>query len=737
MQVYSAPMLSRQERVALFMSIFRGREDVFARRWQKWEGGISGYSPVYVDQDKESYEPLTTLWIEKHLIGTITLGVYPLLSNNTSHFIAADFDGEGWQESIRAFRAVCEKWGLYVAVERSRSGNGAHAWVFFAEPYPAYKSRRIMLAILEKAHVFDPLEKNDSFDRLFPNQDHLSGKGLGNLIALPLQGESRKRSNTVFVDPDRDFAIIEDQWEYLNAVMRMGTQKLDELYEIFSVSETVPAPKERKRATSQKTKGGLTLTLGRAISIPKHTLPPSLASFLREELNILNIGFLVKERAGLPTFGEKRFINTLERGDDAILVPRGFLPRLRAWLQEHHIEYALEDDRLTIDPVGYLTSFQLFPYQKAAIAACAHYDQGVLVAPAGAGKTIMGLALIAQKKQPALILSHRRQIYDQWLEQIENGFGIPKRKIGQINSTKKQVAAPITVAMVQTLARMGDVSVITSRFGMVLIDECHHMPARMFRDVVSKFPARYRFGLTATPTRKYNDEKLIAAYLGETAHIVNVDDMRAIREESVVVTDLSDAVVVRTTQLTTPFGTNSRDFPLISKVLSNDAVRNALIAEDIKREAAHGKKCLVLTERKEHAEMLRAYLRRDFETVLFSGDLSARQRTFAIQKIKGGRFKVLIATGQILGEGTDIDDLEVLFLAFPVSFHGKLAQYVGRIRRKGGPKKVYDYRDMNVPILEKQWKKRATYYRKNGFATEESNTSQGTLDKNLLLSSTA
>ena len=120
-------MLSRQERVALFMSIFRGREDVFARRWQKWEGGISGYSPVYVDQDKESYEPLTTLWIEKHLIGTITLGVYPLLSNNTSHFIAADFDGEGWQESIRAFRAVCEKWGLYVAVERSRSGNGAHA----------------------------------------------------------------------------------------------------------------------------------------------------------------------------------------------------------------------------------------------------------------------------------------------------------------------------------------------------------------------------------------------------------------------------------------------------------------------------------------------------------------------------------------------------------------------------------------------------------------------------------
>ena len=712
-------MLSRQERVALFMSLFRGRDDVFARRWQKWEGGISGYSPVYTDQDKDSYEALTIQWIEKHLIGTITLGVYPLLSDNTSRFIAADFDGEGWQNSIRVFRIVCEKYDLHVTVERSRSGNGAHAWVFFAEPYPAYKSRRIMLAMLEEAHVFDPFEKNDSFDRLFPNQDHLSGKGLGNLIAFPLQGDSRKRGNTVFVDPDHEFAVVDDQWKYLSDVSRMSTQRLDELYEIFSVSETVPVPKERKGAVSQKTRAGLTLTLGCAISIPKHALPPNLASFLREELNILNIGCLVKERAGLPTFGEKRFINTLEQGDDAILVPRGFMPRLQTWLQEHHVKYALEDDRLTVDPIGYLTSFQLFPYQKAAIAACKQYDQGILVAPAGAGKTIMGLALIEQKKQPTLILTHRRQIHDQWLEQIENGFGIPKRKIGQINSTKKQITAPITVAMVQTLARMGDVSDIASRFGMVLIDECHHMPARMFRDVVSKFLARYRFGLTATPTRKYNDEKLIAAYLGETVHTVNANDMRAVREESRAETDASDAVVVRATQLTTPFGTNSRDFPLIAKVLSSDALRNTLIADDIKSEVVAGKKCLVLTERKEHAEMLRAYLRRDFETVLFSGDLSARQRTFAMQKIRSGRFKVLIATGQILGEGTDIDDLEVLFLAFPVSFHGKLAQYVGRIRRKGGPKKVYDYRDANVPILEKQWRKRATYYRKNGFAISE------------------
>ena len=280
---------------------------------------------------------------------------------------------------------------------------------------------------------------------------------------------------------------------------------------------------------------------------------------------------------------------------------------------------------------------------------------------------------------------------------------------------KKDVSQPITVAMVQTLARMKDISTIAAQFGTVLIDECHHMPSRMFRDVISKFPARYRFGLTATPSRKYNDEKLIGAYLGEIIHTIDKAEVQSTPQSHEQV-EGGDAVVVRTTSLATPFGTSSRDFQLMAKVLSSDANRNTLIAADIAREAREGKKCLVLTERKEHAEMLRAYLRRDFETIMFSGDLSSRQRAFALQKIKGGRFRILIATGQILGEGADIADLEVLFLAFPVSFHGKLAQYVGRIKREGGPKKVYDYRDANIPILEKLWKKRATYYRKNGFS---------------------
>lgn len=222
-------MLSRDERVRLFMSLFHGREDVFARRWQKWNGGIAGYAPVYADEDKESYVPLTAEWIEKHLIGKQTLGTYPLLQDNTSRFIAADFDGNGWQESVQKFLATCAKHELPVATERSRSSNGAHVWCFFTEPIPAAKSRRAFLALLRESSCIDPLEKNESFDRLFPNQDYLSGKGLGNLIALPLQGESRRSDNTVFVDPNNDFTHYQDQWQFLHHLTRATLKQIDHI----------------------------------------------------------------------------------------------------------------------------------------------------------------------------------------------------------------------------------------------------------------------------------------------------------------------------------------------------------------------------------------------------------------------------------------------------------------------------------------------------------------------------
>ncbi len=702
--------LSREERVRLFISRFKGREDIFARRWHKWDGSVSGYAPVYTDYRKFAYEPFTSIWAERHLLGNAVLGVYPLLHDNTSWFIAADFDGDKWKESVKTFHAICKKYKLPVVFERSRSGNGAHAWLFFAEPYPAYKSRKIFTSLLREVGAIGEFEKNESFDRLFPNQDYLSGKGFGNLIALPLQGVSRKDGNTVFVDPENDFGVIDDQWSFLNNIHLMTAKEMDILYEKYNTSVEIPSTKRRKLKSY---KGVVSLRISSMINISKNELTSSLITFLREELNLLNIEFVVKERAGLPTYGSPRFINTIVSDTETVSTPRGFLADLTDWLEKRKIHYSVSDERVMTGPVQFNLKTELFPYQERAVKAFTKIDQGVLVAPAGAGKTIIGLGLIALKKQPAIILTHRRQIYDQWLERIENTLGIPKTKIGQICSTKKKIAMPVTIAMVQTLARMDDAE-IGGKFSTIIVDECHHVPAKMFRGVVSKFSGRYLFGLTATPDRKYNDQKLISAYLGPIVHTVQKDEI-IIRKNNTEDKTSTDQVIVHATDIDVPFGTTPRNFPLVSKVISNDSHRNSLVVADIVNEVKNGKRCLVLTERKEHAQMIQAYLRKDFETILFTGDLSARQRKFALQKIKGGRFSILIATGQILGEGTDIQNLDVLFLAFPVSFHGKLAQYIGRIRRDGGAKKIYDYRDSKVVILEKMWKKRESFYKKNNF----------------------
>lgn len=715
-------MLSRKERVDLFMMRFQGRNDVFARRWEKWGSSVSGYAPVYTDAAKNAHSPFTREWAEKHLLGKAQLGVYPLSRDNTSHWIAADFDGDGWQTSVTKFLIACKTHNLPIAIERSRSGNGAHAWCFFKEAYPAYKSRAIFLALLSKSGVIGAFDKNDSFDRLFPNQDYLSGKGLGNLIALPLQGTARKNNNSVFVEPEQNFTVYDDQWKFLQNVPLITTKNLDILHkELVNTDIKSVALKTTKK--SSKRKSPITFIIGSTISIHKEDLFPELVAYLRDELNLLNVEYLVKERVGLSTWGSRRFLNAIKDTGDYILLPRGFLDNVEQWLSEHSVTYTIEDRRVIKEEIVFAMRAELFAYQKRAIAEFIQKDCGILVAPSGGGKTIMGLGLIAQKKQPAIILTHRRQIAEQWVERIEASCGIPKRKIGFIGGTKKKALLPITVAMVQTLARMKDVNDIADKFGTIIVDECHHVPARMFSDVITRFSGRFLFGLTATPERKYNDEKLITTYLGHVIHTVTKEELSektADSERNLSRTlEGRDEVIVRKTELVVPFGASLRDFPLLARVISHDSTRNTLIASDVARSAQNGGKCLVLTERKEHAEILRAYFRKDFETILFTGDLSNVARKRALQKITSGQFSIFIATGQILGEGADISGLDTLFLAFPVSFHGKLTQYIGRISREGGAKTVYDYRDIRVPLLEKMWKNRAAHYRKEKFILTE------------------
>lgn len=687
------------------MSLFRGRGDVYAKWWERRDGKAQGYVPAYADWKKKTYAPLTNAVIEQHLMGNIIVGLYPLLKDNTSYLITADFDGKKWLTAAKRLIKICEKHNLPVYTERSRSGNGGHIWCFFEGAYPAHKSRKIFLQLLRQSKNISEFDKDDSFDRLFPNQDYHAGKGFGNLIALPLQGAARKEGNSLFLDPENKYKVADDQWQFLDGVERVPINFLDKLFDTFTETAEKIVKKQKKSDESE-----LSLTLAEYIRIPKESITLPLAKFLREHLNFKNSEYFIKSKLGVPIHTIERYFKTILENDTEALVPRGFLNRLISYLKEEGISYDINDQRTKLKPVRFKPTYTLFDFQKEALQYFDDVEAGVLVAPPGSGKTIMGLELTARKKQPALILTHRRQIYAQWVESVESFLGILKKNIGQYGSTKKEIKSSITVAMVQTLSKVEDWSKFTSAFGLVLVDECHHMPARTFRDIVTKFNPYYLYGLTATPKRKYNDESLIYAYLGDVVYEISRSQISGSQKKTA---SCDIEMVVRETLFSLPFSITFRDFQFLAKMTIFDSRRNAQIAEDVAKEARAGNRCLILTERKEHVETLKQYLKRDFEVITLTGDMSQQKRQFHEKHIKEGNFQILIATGQLLGEGSDIQNLDCLFLVFPFSFEGKLVQYIGRIERgKGEIKKVYDYRDRNMPILEKLYQKRKKYYDK-------------------------
>ncbi|MFA6285151.1 MAG: DEAD/DEAH box helicase family protein [Parcubacteria group bacterium] len=709
-------ILTPSQKIKIFKNLFRGREDVFAVRWEKRDKSASGYTPVCLNEWKQGlcnklskkkckdcghkqYIRLDNYRIEQHLRGNKIYGIYPLLDNNYSYFLAADFDGEKWEEGSLAFLNVCRKYKLSAYLERSRSGNGGHAWIFFEEKYPARKSRDIATHLLREAEIIGQFDKEDSFDRLFPNQDLLSGEGFGNLIALPLHGEARKSGNTVFLDWENDSNPFADQWEFLQKVEKISVKKLDDLFASFNQSE---------KSSNAKIKKKLVITIREQIYLNKNRLSRVSINFLREELNFSNLDYVIKKRMGMDIHRMERYFKLVEDKDDQVAIPRGFLDKLKDFLNDQGMDFEIVDERKKLKEIKFESTCKLHSYQQEAVEAMLGYENGLLVAPPGSGKTIIGIDIIAKLKQPALILVHKKQIYNQWIERIEGFLNIPKKDIGQFVSAKKKLGKKITVAMVQTLNRVENLDELTDKFGLVLVDECHHMPARMFRNVITKLNPYYLYGFTATPERKNNDEKLIYIYLGEVLHTIGSNFNRRAQQPE------NTEICIRETGLNVPFKITMSNFQTLSKIISFDSIRNGKIADDIKKEADAGMKCLVLTERKEHVEVLSWHLKKDCEIIELTGDLTEKKRKEKIKQIQDGNFQILLATGQLVGEGTDFQNLDCLFLVYPFAFHGKLTQYIGRIQRGGqNSKKIYDYRDSQVEYLKRLFEKRLKYYRKN------------------------
>jgi superfamily II DNA or RNA helicase len=703
------------KKLFILRSLFKGREDVFAQRWEK--GTKSGYIPTYF-YDPYRYKahkmkggtfqtytdktclPLTDEQLIKHLNGEQLVGLYPLLQDNTSWFIAADFDEQNWVTDSRKFLECCQAKNIPAYLERSRSGKGGHVWIFFSQPYAAIKSRKIVFSFLVESGIISAFDKNSSFDRLFPNQDTLSGKGLGNLIALPLHKPALEQGNSCFIDMET-LLPFPDQWDFLSKVQRVDIEKLDKLYHSISAGKTLNIDSAEKEHTDH-----LVISLSNNLRLNRSAMTLALANFLKKELNFSNTTFIIKKKIGKNTFGTERYFRFIEETENDVIIPKGFAGKLLRFCKDADIPFSFEDERKKKAPVSFNFQTELRNYQIPAIETATKKDMGVIVAPPGSGKTIIGLKIISGKQQPALIVVHRKQLMDQWMERIEAFLGIRKQEIGKIGQGKSKIGTHVTVATIQSLAKAltkTESGEMKDAFGTILIDECHHIPAESYRNTIQQFNSHYLYGLTATPFRKYNDGKLIFIHLGEIITEITAQQTGKHKEAS---------VTIQNTELDVPFNPKTDRFETLSKILIHDSSRNKLILQDITNELNRGKKVVILTERKEHIDSLHQYLKQSYEVITLSGEDAESSRAAKWKILNTGNYQALITTGQFFGEGTDLQNASCLFLVYPFSFEGKLIQYMGRVQRSELTPVIYDYRDIKIDYLNRMFLKRNTYYRK-------------------------
>jgi superfamily II DNA or RNA helicase len=709
------------QKIALFRAIFRGRDDVYPVLWINERTGKMGYSPAckggWVGKrgGASDYLPLTDEVIGDHLTGNQTIGVYPLLRDDTCWFLACDFDGPTWAQDALGFLAVCERHGIPAGLERSRSGNGGHLWIFFEAPVAAVAARRLGTHLLRET-MFARAEMDlASYDRLFPNQDFLPRGGFGNLIALPLQKKCRALGNTEFLDGT--LRPWPDQWAFLSRQRRLSPLEVDALLEQFgplAVGPGTAGSGPRRPPDARPAPPRIACSLGAVLSVEKSGLPPWLLAEAKHLASLHNPLFYQRQRLRFSTHRTPRFIKCYDEDITHIHLPRGVLEDLHLVAKNAKSRLALMDSRSIPPRVSLTFRGVLSPMQQDAVQNLLAHDQGVLVAPPGTGKTVMGCAVASARGLPTLILAHRKPILDQWRTQIADLLGLAPKEIGQVGGGKDRRTGIVDLAMLQSLKALEEPGAFFEGYGLIIVDECHHIPAVSFESCVKRAPVRYVLGLTATPYRRDGLQDIITMQCGPIRHTITA---RQVETTVALALDL----VVRETPFTFA-GPDDASIQDVFRALVSDGNRTALVAEDVLQALRAGRRCLILSEWKEHCRALAVQLiKRGKAPVVLDGSIKKKaQRAIlsAIHEAPAGTDLLIVATGQYLGEGFDCPQIDTLFMTFPVSFKGKLVQYVGRGMRAYAEKNrvlVYDYDDLHVPILKRMHRRRIKTYQALGF----------------------
>ena len=754
--------LSIEERVAIFHSLFKGREDVFARRWFSKTTGKSGYQPVCINEwrrgvcDKKKFKcadcpnrhfaPLTYQDLYRHLEGKDenccdVIGLYAIMPDNNCAFLCTDFDDKsckhGYKDDVLAFVGVCKEWNIPYAIERSRSGNGAHVWIFFEEPIPAFKARRLGNAILTEAMRHNGRMSFNSYDRFFPNQDRMPEGGFGNLVALPLQGQARKSRNSVFVDDD--FLAYKDQWAFLYNINNVKDTEVDMLLNLHvceglgaltTSSESkpwvTPIPQDISKSDFYSE---IKITKADKIYIPLKAVSAKVLNHLKRVASFKNPEFYSKQALRLSTYSTPRIISCFDITEDYLAMPRGCEDAILSFLNENGIKYNIVDETNHGTPISVSFQGKEREEQLAAINALLMHSNGVLHATTAFGKTVTAAAIIARKKVSTLILVHSKALLAQWHERLTEFLNIdyveppvPKKRgrrkkfsaIGCLDSTGNSLHGIVDIALIQSCLDGDSVKPFVENYGMVIVDECHHVSSITFENVLKSIKAHTIYGLTATPIRKDGHQPIIFMQCGPIRF--SADAKSQITKQS-----FEMYLIPRFTSYRS-ITDDKQSITTLYQLLSEDEMRNTLIVEDVCKVVEAGRTPIILTNRTAHVTMLAEKLRDKVKNVVtLTGTGNAKEKLETLQhlyEISREEPLAIVATGKYVGEGFDYPRLDTLFLALPISWKGLVAQYAGRLHRENEGKKdvrIYDYIDIHEPVCDNMYRKRLKGYASIGY----------------------
>lgn len=764
--------LSIDERLRLFQSLFKGREDVFARRWFSKTTGKSGYQPVCINEwkqgicDKKRYRcaicpnrnfaPLTSQDMYRHLEGKDeyccdVVGLYAIMQDNNCAFLCADFDDKnckyGYKEDVLAYVGVCREWLIPYAIERSRSGNGAHVWIFFEAPLPASKARRLGNAILTEAMTRNGQMSFNSYDRFFPNQDYLPEGGFGNLVALPLQGQARRKENSVFVD--NDFLVYKDQWAFLYNLKKIQESTIDQLLRLHYQEElgklsmsseskpwVTPLP---QNITQEDFHAKVEIIKANKLYIPLKAVSAKVLNHLKRIAAFKNPEFYSKQALRLSTYAIPRIISCFDITNEYLAMPRGCEDATRSFLNDNAVTYTITDKTNHGNKISVSFQGEEREEQLEAINALLPYTNGILHATTAFGKTVTAAAIIARKKVNTLILVHSKALLKQWHDRLTEFLNIdyPKHEeknkrgrrkvfspLGCFDSSGNTLHGIIDIALIQSCLDEDGVKPFVQDYGMVIVDECHHVSSITFEQVLMSIKAHTIYGLTATPIRKDGHQPIIFMQCGPIRFSTDV--------KSQIAKQSFDRFLIPRFTSYNSILEDRLSIATLYKYLSEDEIRNNLIVEDICKAVNTGRTPIILTNRTAHVSVLAEKLKATIKNVIsLTGAGTTREKREAMQRLQtipDSEQLVIVATGKYIGEGFDYPRLDTLFLALPISWKGLLTQYAGRLHREYEGKKdvrIYDYIDIHEPICDSMYRKRLKGYAAIGYKTI--NTAQPTL----------